>query len=195
MPSLIYLIRHGETEWSLTGQHTSRTEIPLTQDGQASARQLKEHLQRVSFSRVLCSPRLRARQTCELAGFGTGMELDPDLSEWDYGEFEGQRSLEILDGRPDWNLFENGCPGGESVALVSERADRVLARLIALEETVAVFTHGHIGRVLGARWIGLDASGGRHLLLDAASISILGFEHDRADSPTIVLWNASRDRC
>ena len=101
MPSLIYLIRHGETEWSLTGQHTSRTEIPLTQDGQSSARQLKERLQRVPFSRVFCSPRLRARQTCELAGLGTGMELDPDLSEWDYGDFEGQRSIEILDGRPE----------------------------------------------------------------------------------------------
>jgi probable phosphoglycerate mutase len=189
MPTVLHLIRHGETEWSLTGQHTGRTEIPLTQDGRASARDLREPLSRVPFSRVICSPRVRARQTCELAGLGGAMELDPDLSEWDYGDYEGQRSLEILDGRPDWNLFEHGCPGGESVPGVSDRADRLLARLIALEEPIAVFTHGHFGRVLGARWIGLGAGEGRHLLLDPASISVLGFEHDRADSPVIVRWN------
>ncbi len=191
MPSVLYLIRHGETEWSLTGQHTGTTEIPLTQDGQSAARELGDPLGQVPFSRILCSPRLRARQTCELAGLGTSMELEPDLAEWNYGEYEGQRSLEILDSRPDWNLFEHGCPGGESVQQVSERADRLLARLMAADETIALFTHGHFARILGARWIGLDAIQGKHLLLNPASISILGCEPHHTDTPGILLWNAS----
>ena len=191
MPPLIYLMRHGETEWSKSGQHTGRTEVPLTPDGQDSARELGERLQRIQFSAVLCSPRLRARQTCELAGMGLGMEIEPDLTEWEYGEYEGLRSVEILAGRPDWNVFRNGCPGGEDPGRVSDRADRVISRLSTLEGNVAVFSHGHFGRALATRWIQLPIEEGRHLLLDPASVSLLGYEHDRADSPAIVMWNSS----
>ena len=194
MPPLIYLMRHGETGWSKTGQHTGRTEIPLTPGGQDAARELGERLQQFQFSAVLCSPRLRARQTCELAGMGLGMEIEPGLTEWDYGEYEGQRSVDILAAKPDWNLFRDGCPGGEVPAGVSDRADRVIRRLSTLEGNVAVFTHGHFGRVLATRWIQLPIVEARHLLLDPASISLLGFEHDRADSPAIRVWNSPGQR-
>jgi broad specificity phosphatase PhoE len=191
MPSRIYLIRHGETEWSLSGQHTSRTDIPLTARGEDGARKLGLHLREIHFNRVLTSPRQRARRTCELAGLGSVAEIEPDLAEWDYGDYEGRRSAEIRAARPDWNLFRDGCPDGESPGQISDRADRLIARLRALEGNVALFSHGHFGRVLAARWIGLQVIEAQRFLLDTASLNILGYEHDRVESPVIALWNMS----
>jgi broad specificity phosphatase PhoE len=193
VPSLLshlYLMRHGETAWSLSGQHTGRTDIPLIEQGEQDARKLAERLRAVKFSRVFTSPLLRARRTCELAGMGDLAEIEPDLAEWDYGEYEGLRPVDIRKARPDWNVFGDGCPGGESPAQVSERADRLIARLRALEGNIAIFSHGHFGRVLAARWIGLEIRQAQNLLLSTASISILGYEHNVAEVPAIVLWNA-----
>jgi len=193
IPSLLsrlYLIRHGETAWSLSGQHTGRTDIPLTEQGEQDARKLAERLRTVEFSRVFTSPLQRARRTCELAGLGDLAEIEPDLAEWDYGEYEGLRPVDIRKTRPDWNVFRDGSPGGESPAQVSERADRLIARLRALEGGIAIFSHGHFGRVLAARWIGLEIRQAQNLLLGTASISILGYEHNVAEVPAIVLWNA-----
>jgi len=186
----IYLIRHGETEWSLSGQYTSRTDIPLTTRGEDGARKLGQRLRDIRFARVLTSPRQRARRTCELAGLGPASEIEPDLAEWDYGDYEGQRSVDILKGRADWNLFRDGCPRGETPAQISDRADRFIARLRELDGNVALFSHGHFGRVLGARWIGLPVSEAQHFLLDTTSLSILDFEHNHIESPVIALWNA-----
>ena len=191
MLTRIYLIRHGETEWSLSGQHTGRTDLPLTAQGERNARNLGERLRTASFNRVFTSPRQRARRTCELAGYAPVAETEADLAEWNYGDYEGQRSVDILKGRPDWNLFRDGCPCGESPAQASGRADRVIARLRALEGNVALFSHGHFGRALAARWIGSPVSQGQHLLLSTASISILDYEHNQADEPVIALWNAA----
>jgi broad specificity phosphatase PhoE len=188
--SRLYLIRHGETAWSLTGQHTGRTDIPLTEQGEQDARKLAKRLRVVTFSRVFTSPLQRARRTCELAGLGEVAEIEPDLTEWDYGDYEGQRPVDIRDGRPDWNLFRDGCPRGESPAQVSERVDRLIARLRTLEGNIAAFSHGHFGRALAARWIGLQVGQAQHFLLSTASLSILGYEHNRADEPAVVLWNA-----
>ena len=190
-PARVYLFRHGETEWSLSGRHTGRTELPLTARGEVAARNLGDRLRGIAFARVLVSPRQRARQTCALAGLGAAAATEPDLAEWDYGDYEGLRSAEILSTRPDWNLFRDGCPGGEAPELISRRADRLIARLRALEGNLALFTHGHFGRVLGVRWIGLPVAEAQHLLLGTASVSILGLEHDRADHPVIELWNAT----
>lgn len=190
MLSRLYLIRHGETAWSLSGQHTGRTDVPLTKQGEQDARKLAEPLRAVRFSRVFTSPRQRARRTCELVGLGAVAELEPDLAEWDYGDYEGQRSVDIRKGRPDWNLFQDGCPRGETPVQVSDRADRVIARLRALEGNIAIFSHGHFGRVLAARWIGLPVRQAQHFLLSTASLSILGYEHNLAEEPAIVLWNA-----
>lgn len=189
----LYLIRHGETEWSLSGQHTGRTDIPLTARGEHEARELGQRLRTIPFSRVLTSPRQRARQTCQLAGLGPAAEIEPGLAEWDYGEYEGQRSVDILGKRPDWNLFQDGCPGGESPAQVSERADRLMARLRTMQGEIAIFSHGHFGRVLGARWIGLSVGQAQCFLLSTASISVLDYEHDRVDQPVIAIWNAGSD--
>ncbi|MCG3148249.1 MAG: Acid phosphatase [Verrucomicrobiae bacterium] len=186
----LYLIRHGETAWSLSGQHTGRTDIPLNEQGEEDARELRERLRAVRFSRGFTSPRQRARRTCELAGLDAVAEVDPDLAEWDYGDYEGQRSVDIRVVRPDWNLFRDGCPHGESPSQASERADRVITRLSALEGNIAIFSHGHFGRVLAARWIGLPVSQAQHFLLSTASLSILGFEHSLAEGPVIVLWNS-----
>ena len=164
----IYLIRHGETEWSLSGQHTGRTDIPLTARGEDEARELGQRLRDIQFARVLTSPRQRARRTCELAGLGPVAEIEPDLAEWDYGDYEGQRSADIRKARPDWNLFRDGCPRGEMPAQISDRADRLIARLRVLDGNVALFSHGHFGRVLAARWIGLPVSEGQHFLLPTA---------------------------
>lgn len=188
--SCLYLIRHGETAWSLSSQHTGRTDIPLTEQGGNDARKLAEPLRAVRFSRVFTGPRQRAQRTCELVGLGAGAELEPDLAEWDYGDYEGQRSVDIRKGRPDWNLFRDGCPHGETPAQVSERAGRVIARLRALEGNMAIFSHGHFGRVLAARWIGLSVGHAQHFLLSAASLSILGYEHNLIEEASIVLWNA-----
>ena len=190
MHSRLYLIRHGETAWSLSGQHTGRTDIPLTEQGERDARELAGRLRAVRFSRVFTSPRQRALRTCELAGLGAVAEVDPDLTEWDYGDYEGQHSVEIRKERPDWNLFRNGCPRGESPAQVSDRADHFIARLRTLEGDIAIFSHGHFGRVVAARWIGLPVRQAQHFLLSTASLSILGYEQNLAEEPAIVLWNA-----
>jgi probable phosphoglycerate mutase len=185
---LVYLARHGETAWSRTGQHTGLTDLPLTEQGEAEARELGARLRELSFSRVLVSPLQRARQTCELAGLGIHAEIEPELVEWNYGDFEGKRTAEIRAQRPDWQLFRDGCPGGESVAQISDRADRVIAKVRTLKENVILFSSGHISRVLAARWLGLDAGAGRYFLLSTASLSTLGYEHDLSD-PVLRLWN------
>jgi broad specificity phosphatase PhoE len=190
MLSHLYLMRHGETAWSLSGQHTSRTDIPLTEKGEQDARKLAERLRTVKFSHVFTSPLQRARRTCVLAGLGEVAEIEPDLVEWDYGDYEGQRPADIREARPGWNVFRDGCPGGESPAQVSERADRLIARLRTLEGNIAIFSHGHFGRVLAARWIGLQIRQAQHLLLSTASVSVLGYEHNLAEVPAIILWNA-----
>lgn len=186
----LYLIRHGETAWSISGQHTGRTDMPLTAQGEQDARTLAEGLRAVTFSRVFTSPRQRARRTCELVGLDATTQVEPDLAEWDYGDYEGQRSADIRKRRPDWNLFRDGCPHGESPADVSERADRLIARLRPLQGNIAVFSHGHFGRVLAARWIGLSVRHAQHFLLSTASLSILGYEQNSADESAIALWNA-----
>jgi broad specificity phosphatase PhoE len=186
----LYLIRHGETAWSLAGQHTSRTDIPLTPRGEQDVRTLAERLRPVKFSRVFTSPRQRARRTCELVGLDAVAEIEPDLAEWDYGDYEGERSVDIRKRRPDWNLFRDGCPHGESPVGVSDRADRLIAQLGTLQGNVAIFSHGHFGRVLAARWIGLPVREAQHFLLSTASVSILGYEQNSTKESAVVLWNA-----
>ncbi len=190
MATQIFLIRHGETEWSLTGRHTGRTDVPLTANGERRAAQFRGVLQSLKFTRVLTSPLQRARRTCELAGFGAVSQVDPDLQEWDYGDYEGRTSADIRAQQAEWNLFEDGSPGGESVGQISQRADRVLAELRPLDGTTLLFSHGHFLRALAARWIGLPAQEGRHFALDTASLSILGSEHRNDETPAISLWNA-----
>jgi len=190
MATQIYLLRHGETAWSLSGRHTGRTDLPLTAQGERRAAELREILQGLTFTRVFTSPLQRARRTCELAGLGGVAEVDPDLHEWDYGDYEGRTSAEIHAARPGWNVFQDGCPKGESVKQVSQRADRVLTRLGQGEGAVAVFSHGHFLRVLAMRWIGLAAGEGRHFALDTGSLSMLGHEHPGGTTPAICLWNA-----
>ena len=187
----VYLVRHGETAWTKSRQHTGLTDIPLTQRGERDARKLGEHLRGSSVARVFTSPLQRAKRTCELAGFGAAADVDPDFVEWDYGEYEGLTTAQIRQKRPGWQLFRDGCPGGESVADVGARADRVIARLRALDRDALVFSSGHFMRVLAARWLGLDAGCGRLLVLSTATLSILGYEHDRTE-PAIRLWNDAR---
>ena len=185
---VIYLARHGETAWSLSGQHTGRTDLPLTERGERNACLLGERLRSLTFATVFSSPLQRAVKTCELAGFNGTAEFDPDLMEWDYGRYEGRRTAEILAERPDWQLFRDGCPGGESPAEIGARADRVVSRVRAVHGDVLVFSSAHILRVLAARWLGLEPAGGRHFLLSTASLSVLGYEHNLAE-PAIRLWN------
>ena len=188
---VIYLARHGETAWSLSGQHTGRTDLPLTERGERNARALGERLRGMIFAKVFTSPLQRAMRTCKLAGFGAVAEIDPDLVEWDYGQYEGRRTAEVHAERPDWQLFRDGCPGGESPDQIGARADRVVGRLRAIKGDVLVFSSGHFLRVLAARWLGLDAAGGRYLLLSTASLSALSYEHNLAE-PAIRLWNETR---
>jgi broad specificity phosphatase PhoE len=190
LPNL-YLARHGETAWSISGQHTGKTDLPLTGRGQRNARRLGTVLQGHPFARVLTSPLIRAKQTCQLAGFGDVADSDCDLVEWDYGEYEGRTTAEIQRRRPEWQLFRDGCPDGESVEEVAKRADRVVARVRQIEGDVLLFSSGHFLRVLASRWLGLDASCGRLLLLSTATLSILGYEHSLAE-PAIRLWNDAR---
>jgi broad specificity phosphatase PhoE len=187
LPSL-YLARHGETAWSLSGQHTGLTDLPLIEEGVEKASQLKGRLSGFSFAKVFSSPLLRAVETCELAGFGSLAEIDRDLVEWNYGEYEGRRTVDIRKERPDWQLFRDGCPGGESPADVGARADRVVERARAIDGDVLLFSSGHFLRTLAARWLGLDPSAGKYFQLSTASLSILGFEHDLSD-PVVRLWN------
>ncbi len=188
---VIHLARHGETAWSRSGQHTGRTDLPLTERGERNACALGERLRGLDFAKVFTSPLQRAVRTCELAGFGASAEIDPDLVEWDYGQYEGRRTAEIHAERPDWQLFRDGCPGGESPDQVGARADRVVGRVRAVKGDVLVFSSGHILRVLAARWLGLDPAGGRYFLLSTASLSALGYEHNLAE-PAIRLWNETR---
>jgi probable phosphoglycerate mutase len=187
LPS-VTLVRHGETEWSASGRHTGRTDIPLTSEGERKARSLSERLKGKTFDRVFMSPLQRAARTCALAGFGERAVADPDLLEWNYGDYEGRTTKEILKGRPGWLLFRDGCPKGEQPADVAARADRVIARLRATDDRAILFSSGHILRVLAARWLGLAPSEGCLFLLGTASVSILGYEHDR-NEPAIALWN------
>jgi probable phosphoglycerate mutase len=186
---VVYLARHGETAWTVTGQHTGRTNLPLTPNGERNARRLGLRLQGTSFVKVFTSPLQRATRTCELAGFGAVAEVDEDLVEWDYGRYEGMRSAEILADRPDWRLFRDGCPDGESPEQVGLRADRVVERVRAAGGDVLVFSSGHFIRVLAARWLELaPGSAGKYLLLSTASLSALGYEH-KLSQPVIRLWN------
>ena len=187
---VVYLARHGETAWSLSGQHTGRTDLPLTERGEANARALGARLSGLSFAKVFTSPLQRAIRTCQLAGFGEKAEADPDLVEWDYGRYEGRRTVEILEERPDWYLFRDGCPGGETPDQVGARADRVIDRIRAVRSDVLLFSSAHILRVLAARWLGLGAAGGRYFVLSTASLSLLGYEHNLGE-PVIRLWNDS----
>jgi broad specificity phosphatase PhoE len=184
----VYLVRHGETAWSISGQHTGRTDLALTPHGEEEARALAPRLSRLHFDHVLSSPLQRAQRTCELAGYAAVATLDLDLLEWDYGHYEGRTSAQIRQERPDWELFRDGCPGGESVAQISERADRVVSRLRALRGNALIFSSGHVLRVLSARWVESPAALGRRLALDPASVSVLGYEHGNLDS-VIRLWN------
>ena len=188
---IVYLVRHGETAWTLSRQHTGRTDLPLTEHGEQQARSSGERLRNLSFVKVFSSPSQRAMRTAELAGLGSRAEVDPDLAEWDYGQYEGRRTAEILAERPDWQLFRDGCPGGEFADQVGARADRIIRRVRAVQGNVAVFSSAHILRVVAARWLGLEAAGGRFLLLGTASISELGYEHNLSE-PVIRLWNDSR---
>ena len=190
----IYLFRHGQTEWSLSGQHTGKTEIPLTAQGEDEARALLPWVQQIEFSHVLTSPRQRARRTCELVGLGSEAEIEPDLAEWDYGDYEGKRSLEICGERPDWNIFRDGCPNGEMPGQVSGRADRLIAHLIVMKGNVALFSHGHFGSALAVRWIGLAVDQGQHLQLNTASLSILSYNPSHLEVRVISLWNATPGR-
>ncbi len=185
---IFYLARHGETAWSLSGQHTGRTDLPLTERGESNAKKLGERLRPIKFARVFTSPLQRARRTCELAGFGVSSQPDPDLVEWNYGQYEGRKTDEIRAERPDWLLFRDGCPDGESPEQICERADRVVARLRAFPGSVLVFSSGHFLRVLAVRWLGLPVLDARLVTLSTASLSALSYEH-QISQPVIQLWN------
>ncbi|MCI0627671.1 MAG: histidine phosphatase family protein [Acidobacteria bacterium] len=186
---IIYLARHAETAWSLTGQHTGLTDLPLTERGERIARTLGQRLSGLTLAKIFTSPLRRAIRTCELAGFGTVAEIDHDLVEWDYGEYEGCRTVEILVKRPDWQLFRDGCPGGESPQQVVARADRVVSRVKAVPGNVLLFSSGHLLRMLAVRWCGtLPAANARYFMLSTASLSALGYENSH-EQPVIRLWN------
>ena len=171
-----YLARHGETAWSLSGQHTGLTDVPLTERGERNARRLGERLAGLVFAKVFASPLQRAARTCELVGFGNAAEVDRDLVEWNYGKYEGLRTAEIHAKRPDWQLFRDGCPDGELPDQVGVRADRVVSRVRAIKGDVLIFSSGHFLRVLAARWLGIEPAPGRFFMLDTASVSVLGYE-------------------
>lgn len=182
----VFLVRHGETEWSVSGQHTGVTDIPLTERGRLAATWLARIFATEPFALVLSSPLQRARTTCELAGFGGRAEIDRDLMEWDYGDYEGLTPKQIQTRAPDWLLFRDGCPGGENAEQVGARVDRVIARARAVDGLVALFAHGHVFRVLVARWLGLPAAAGCHFLLDTSTISVLGYYRG---IPAVKRWN------
>jgi len=184
----ITLVRHGETEWSKSGRHTGRSDPPLTEVGEDAARKLAARLQGLSIAAVWSSPSQRAFNTCVLAGFGANAVMKDDLQEWNYGDYEGVTTKEIVARRPGWKLFRDGCPGGETAADVGARADRIVTGLRALGGNVLIFSSAHFLRVLAARWIGLPPEGGALLTLDTASISLLGYEHDLGE-PVIRRWN------
>ena len=186
---VIYIARHGETAWTLTGQHTGLTDLPLTPQGERNARALADRLTGLDFAKVLTSPLQRASKTCALAGFGAVAEVDRDLVEWNYGEYEGLRSAEIRAKRPDWQLFRDGCPGGESPAQVKARADNVMRSVRAVNGDVLLFSSGHFIRMLAARWIEVEPSvHSMSFLLSTASLSAVGYDGD-VSRPVIRLWN------
>lgn len=189
----LYFMRHGETAWSLTGQHTGRTDLPLTAQGEAEARALGGLLRGVAFDHVFTSPRRRARRTAELAGFG-GAIVEPDLAEWDYGDYDGLRMDAIRAQRPAWDIYADGCPGGESPAEVTARADRLIAKWSGLAGRLGAFSHGHFGRVLAVRWIGLPLGMARHFAIGTASYGILDRDPGRDHRPRIVQWNITPGR-
>ena len=191
---IVYLARHGETAWSLSGQHTGLTDLPLTEHGERNAARLCDRLAGIPFVKVYTSPLQRAVRTCQLAGFGDRAEVDRDLLEWDYGQYEGLRSAEIQAVRPGWLLFRDGCPGGESPDDVAARADRVIERVRAIDGNVLLFSSGHFLRVLAVRWLDLPPLQGKSLMLSTASLSALSYEHDPSD-PAVQLWNDTRHVC
>ncbi len=183
----VFAIRHGETAWSMSGQHTGMTDIPLTDDGRRHAERMRPVLAREAFALVLVSPLRRARDTCDLAGLGDAAVIEPDLAEWDYGEYEGLTNKQIRERAPGWLIFRDGCPGGEAPEQVAARADRVIARARAVEGDVALFAHGHLLRVLVARWLGQPVAAGQHFLLDTDTLSVLGYYYDSI--PAVKIWN------
>jgi len=186
---VVYLARHGETAWTISGQYTGLTDLPLTENGERIARRLEERLRGLIFAKVFTSPLQRARRTCELAGFGAVAEIDGDLVEWNYGDYEGRRSADVHRERPDWELFRDGCPGGESPAEAAARADRLVSRVRAVPGNVLLFSSGHFIRVLATRWIGLEVTvNAKRFMLSTASLSVLGYEKELS-RPVIQLWN------
>jgi broad specificity phosphatase PhoE len=188
---IIYLARHGNTAWTHSGQHTGLTDLPLTADGERNAVRLGERLKGMTFAKVFTSPLQRAARTCELAGFGAAAEVNRDLVEWNYGKYEGLTSAQILEQSPNWDLFRDGAPGGESPAQIGERADRVVQRIRNVAGNVLLFSSGHFIRVLTGCWLGLGPNGGRYFLLNPASLSALSYEHNLT-RPTVKLWNDDR---
>jgi broad specificity phosphatase PhoE len=185
---VVYLARHGETRWTISHQHTGVTDLPLTAEGERQALHLRRRLDGLPFAAVLTSPLQRARRTCELAGFGSLAEVDADLAEWNYGTYEGRTTAEIRADRPDWQLFRDGCPGGESPDQVAARADRVIRKVRAIDGNVLLFSSAHLLRMFAVRWLGLEPGAGRYFLLGTASLSAVGYEHDRSES-VIRFWN------
>jgi broad specificity phosphatase PhoE len=183
----VFAIRHGETAWSLSGQHTGTTDIPLTDNGRRLAERIRLVLAREKFALVLVSPLQRARETCERAGLGAKAVIDSDLVEWNYGKYEGLTPKQIHEEAPGWLIFRDGCPGGEAPDQVGARADRAIARARSVEGDVALFAHGHVLRVLAARWIGLPAGAGQHFLLDTGTLNVLGYYRG---TPAVKIWNA-----
>ena len=187
----VYLLRHGETEWSLNGRHTGVSDIPLTENGRRVAQLLQPILAKETFALVLTSPMQRARETCEIAGLGKLAAVEPELAEWNYGEYEGLTTQQIRMTKPSWSIFRDGAPGGETPEQIGARADRVLAKIRATDGNVALFGHGHFSRALAARWINLLPGYGEHFLLDTAALSVLGYFRD---SPAFKIWNAPLTR-
>jgi probable phosphoglycerate mutase len=185
----LYLARHGDTEWTDLRRKTGRTDLPLNEQGEQRARQIGERLQQFSFAQVFTSPLQRASRTCALAGFGSVAEVNSDLVEWDYGRLEGKSTADIQQDRPGWELFRDGCPGGESPLDVAQRADRFISRVFAADGDVLAFSSGHIIRMIAARWLGLPPGAGRFFYCRPASVGVLDFEHENRNEPIIGLWN------
>lgn len=186
---LAYCVRHGETAWSRSGQHTGRTDLQLTAEGEVAAKALGGRLKEYTFTHVFSSPLIRAWNTCQLAGYGAAAVRDPDLMEWDYGQYEGLKTVDIKSQNPKWDLFREGCPSGESPADVAARVDRVIAKVRSAQGNVLIFSSGHLLRVFAARWCGLDVTYARHWLLGTGSISVLGYDHNDIKEPAIKHWN------
>jgi len=191
MPARLYLVRHGETAWSLSGQHTGNTDLPLTERGEQQASRLAPWLRAISFTHVFTSPLQRAWRTCVLAGLGSTATIAADLAEWDYGDYEGKLSQDIRESRPGWSAFRDGCPAGEMPWQISARADRLIRQLCTLRGDIALFSHAGFGAVLAVRWLGLPVAEGVHFPLSPASLAILGYTPGHPETRAINLWNAA----